>query len=82
MKQVNNDYLVGYSDGLEIVAEKLKRLAYGQNTSEEILDTLNGVIQAVYKGRAEIQEMKQQQANETQGELVLHIIEVLGGKLV
>lgn len=53
-------YLEGYSDGLEIVAEKLKRLSYGANTQDEILETLNGVIHAVYQGRAEIVGMKEE----------------------
>jgi hypothetical protein len=52
--EANKKYLAGYGDGLEIVAEQIKRLAYGDQSHKELLDVINGIIGALHQGKEEI----------------------------
>jgi hypothetical protein len=49
-------YLIGYSDGLEVVAEQIKKLAHGEQSYDELLAVINGIIVALHNGQREVTE--------------------------
>lgn len=55
--EANRYYLQGYSHGLELVAEQVRKLSYGNQTHEELLAVINGIIVALHQGKSEVDKM-------------------------
>ena len=56
-QELTKAYLTGYSDGLELMAENLKRFAYGDMTNEQVLATINGAIVAMHQTQTQMYDL-------------------------
>lgn len=65
VQKANEAYLTGLSDGLEIVAEKIKRHATGETTIPELTAMLNGIIIAIHQGKEYVADGMQELQLET-----------------
>ena len=57
-QELTKAYLTGYSDGLELMAENLKRFAYGDMSNEQVLATINGAISAMHQAQTQVYDLE------------------------